>query len=145
MNHSKDFKYHFDEESGIFIRESEISINWFVSQVLGQENLQITKVSNEDIQKLLYLLDNSDLRMPNGQHSLFWLREKVKEKMVMDEAKLGEVWDKVVERFRYIIEQIDYTLIKSKNIKEKMEIKKEEVNLKPYRDPNNMTAKFEPE
>ena len=73
MKNTNNFKYRYDEVEGIFIRDSEISVNWFISEVLKEEKLRITKISNEDVFKLLQLLDKSDLRMPDGKHSLFWL------------------------------------------------------------------------
>lgn len=140
---TKDFNYRYDEQNGIFIRENEISVNWLLSQVLGQEKLQITKVSNEDIQKFLYLLVHSDLRMPDGKHSIFWLKDQLKEKEDMAGGKAGQTWFKIAERYRYIIEQIDYSLIGCENIHDMMEIKKEEKEEKG-RTPNKMTAHFEP-
>jgi len=128
--------------NGVFIRENEISVNWLLTQVLtSNEKLQITKISNDDVERFLYLLDNSDLRMPNGQHSLIWLKDKLKEKQSMAESKSGETWFKVTERYRFLLEQIDMTLIKSGNIKEKMEIKVEE-EIIFNRTPNKMSAKF---
>ena len=140
---SNNFKYRYDEQEGIFIRDGEISVNWLLSEVLEQKDLQITKISNEDIQRFLYLLDKSDLRMPDGKHGLFWLKEHLNEKMQMAEGNRGEVWAKIAERYRFILEQIDLTLVKSGNIKEKMEIRKEEKK-EIYREPSNMEARFEP-
>lgn len=140
---TKNIKYRYDEQDGIFVRDSEISVNWFLSEVLDEPNLQITKVSNEQIQEFLYLLEKSDLRMPDGKHSLFWLKEKLDEKFKMAEAKLGEVWSKIADRYHYILEQIDFTLIGSGNIEEKMKIRTEEKK-EIYREPSKMEARFEP-
>jgi len=41
MKHSKKIEYHYDADLGIYIKESEISLNWLLSQVLKKENLQI--------------------------------------------------------------------------------------------------------
>lgn len=136
-------KHYYDEHNGIFVFEDEISINWLLSQVLNKPKLQITKVSNEELQTFLGLLSTSDLRMPNGQHSLFWLREQVKEKMSLAEAKTGETWHNITTRFRYIVECIDQTLITTDNVHEKMDLKVE-TQRKISRDPNNMQAHFEP-
>lgn len=145
MKQSKDFKYRYDEQEGIFVRQSEISVNWIVSQVLGQEGLRITKISNEDVQKLLYLLDHSDLRMPDGKHGLVWLKDNLKEKYEMATGKRGQTWEDIALRYRYIIEQIDFTIIGSENSKEIVEVKKEEITHKQNLKPNRMVAKFEPE
>jgi hypothetical protein len=141
MKRNEHLKYRFDEQTGIFIRESEISVNWFISQVLKRENLQVTKISNDDIQTLLLKIDN--LRMPDGKHSLIWLKEKLKEYFEMSNVKQGEEFQKLSERYRFIVEQIDFALARSKNLKEKMEIRKEEIKLETYKTPNNMIAKFE--
>jgi hypothetical protein len=136
-------KHYYDEHNGIFVFEDEISINWLLSQVLNKPKLQITKVSNEELQTFLGLLSTSDLRMPNGQHSLFWLREQIKEKMSLAEAKTSETWHNITTRFRYIVERIDQVLIATDNIHEKMDLKVE-TQKKISRDPNNMQAYFEP-
>ena len=139
-------KYKYDQENGIFVKENELSVNWLVSNILNRQNLQITKISNDEVIELLNILDNSDLRMPNGQHSLFWLKAKLKEYCDMTSAKQGEVWVGVADRYRWIIEQIDMVLISTKNIQEKM--KNYDVNdqIKVYninRTPNNMELTFE--
>jgi hypothetical protein len=69
----KDRKYHYDEYEGVYVFEDELSINWLLSQVLNQPNLQITKISDKDLKEFLDTLSKSDLRMPNGQYCLFWL------------------------------------------------------------------------
>lgn len=135
-------KYHYDEQEGIFVFEDEISINWLVSQVLDCPDQQITKISNEQLQTFLSLLSKSDLRMPDGQHSLFWLRQQIKEKMEMAETKTTEAWHNIVTRYRYIIECIDQVLITTENLHEKMEIKVEQKK-KSSLGPNNMKAYFE--
>jgi hypothetical protein len=139
-----DRNYHYDEQQGIFVFDDELSINWLLSQVLNKSNLQITKISNEELNLFLTLLNDSDLRMPNGQHSLFWLREQLKEKMQLADSKTGESWHHTTIRFRFIIEQVDHILASSKDLKEKQEIKKEEQLKQIKRDPNNMEAHFEP-
>jgi hypothetical protein len=139
----KSRKYHYDEENGIFVLEDDISVNWLLSQIFDLPKLQITKISNDDLQKFIDILSKSDLRMPNGQHSIFWLRDQIVEKLQMSNVKIGEAWYKVSIRYRFIIEIIDQVLIEIENIKEKMEIKveeKQEIQL----DFNNIKAYFEP-
>jgi len=132
-------KYSYDEQEGIFVLESEISINWLVSQVLQQPNSQITKITDEQLFKLLNLLGTSDLRMPDGRHGLFWLRDQIKEKMQLSEAKPGQAWYDISQRYRYILEKIDYAIVQ---FKKKDEIVKEELKI-VNREPNNITASFE--
>jgi len=141
---SKEFKYRYDEQQGIFIREDELSINWLLNQILESEQpLQITKISNEELQNFLFILSKSDLRMPDGKYCLFWLKDKIKERSSMADGNKGEVWDKISDRYRYILEQIDYSLITVDDIHEKMETK-EIVEEKLKKLPNNMKAYFEP-
>jgi hypothetical protein len=133
----------YDEQEGVFTLEDEISVNWLVSQVLQQKDAKITKLSNEDLQKLLTMLSQSELRMPDGQYCLFWMKAKIKEKKEMAESRLGENWSKVSSRFRYILEQIDQSIIGIDNLKEKMLIIREEIKKKTH-DKNNMESHFEP-
>ena len=143
MKHSDEFKIRFDETQGIFIRESEISLNWILSEILGKSDLQITKVSNEEVIRFLSLLDKSNLRLPDGQHALLWVKEQVRQKRAMADSQNSEVWFKIAERYRYINEQIDMILVTSKDVKEKMQnLKPEQKEIK--RDPNEMTASFKP-
>ena len=134
-------KYSYDEQEGIFVLESEISINWLVSQVLQQPNSQITKITDEQLFKLLNLLGTSDLRMPDGRHGLFWLRDQIKEKMQLSEAKPGQAWYDISQRYRYILEKIDHCVVENKL---KDEIVKQEEQKIVNREPNNITASFEP-
>jgi hypothetical protein len=144
MKPSDNFKFRFDEQTGIFIRESEISVNWLLNQVLCTENLQITKISNEEIRHFLYILSQSDLRLPNGQYCLVWLKEQLKEKMLMSGSKDTEAWEKVTERYRYILEQIDLSLITVKDLEQKLKTVDVKDEYKIKRDPNNLEAFFEP-
>ena len=137
----KDVKYHYDEENGIFIKDDEISVNWLVSQILGKKDLQITKVSNEDLLKFLHILNDSDLRMIDGQHSLIWLKGQLKEKQQMAAAKEGEVQYDLAEKFKYIIFNIDKIIV-SCNDKTRFD-KHEPEKIKINRTPNNMEIKFE--
>ncbi|MDD5650307.1 MAG: hypothetical protein PHF86_07825 [Candidatus Nanoarchaeia archaeon] len=138
-----DKKYHYDEQEGVFVFEDEISINWLLSQVLNKPELQITKVSNTEIQDFLALLSTSDLRMPSGQHSLFWLKQQLKEKSEMAEGQKGETWHQLVIRYRYILECLDQVLATMSDIHAKMDIKIEQPKF-ANREPNNMQAYFEP-
>lgn len=139
----RDKKYHYDEQEGVFVFDDEISINWLLSQVLNKPNLQITKATNDDIQDFLVLLSKSDLRMPDGQHSLFWLKQQLKEKSQMAEAQKGLVWHEIVIRYRYILECLDQILATTSDLHEKMNIKIEQPKIS-NREQNNMRAYFEP-
>jgi hypothetical protein len=133
-------KFHYDEQEGVFIFDDEISINWLLSQVLQIPGLQITKVSIDDIRKFLDKLANSDLRMPNGQHALYWLKQQVKEKMQLSEPKLGLAWHEITLKYRFIIEQVDQFLV-GKTYKE---FEEPEKTVLIKREPNNIEAHFEP-
>ena len=142
MKRSKKIKYHYDADLGVFVNENEISVNWFLSQVLKKENLQITKVSDEEIQTFLLLLEQSNFRMPDGQHSLYWLKNKIRIREEGAKSKTGESFYDLYERYKFIREQIDFILVGSNiqeiNIEEAPKLKK--IN----RTPNNMNAYFEP-
>lgn len=135
-------KYHYDEQEGVYVFDDEISINWLLSQILNKKDCHITKVSIEEIETFLSTISNSDLRMPDGQHCIFWLKEKIKEKMLMSDTKSGETWHDISLKYRFILEKIDLILIKIENITEKMEVKKE--NAISNRTENNIEAHFEP-
>jgi hypothetical protein len=136
----KTAKYYYDQENGIFIKDDDISVNWLAGQILQKKNVQITKLSNEDIVRLVSILDSSDLRMPNGEHSLIWLKEQLREKAAMAGAKEGKVQYDLSERFKYIIQQIDMLVVSSK--KERFEKQEVEKIKKINRTPNNMEIKF---
>jgi len=140
MKNSPEFKYRYDEQDGVFIRDTEISVNWVVSQILGKK-CQITKIDNNDLQKFLLMLSESDMRMPDGKYVLFWLKDKLKEKKDLVEGKRSEAAFNTTERYKFILEQIDFFLIGIKNLKEKMEIK---IEKKKKKQPNRMKAHFEP-
>lgn len=140
---SKSIKY--DEEKGLFVNEREISVNWLLSEVLRKKDLQITKISNEELQTFLSLLDKSNLRMPDGRHSLFWLRDELRKKSKLSEGNTSEAWDLVVNRYQFIVERIDMILAQATDIKEKMEIVKNDINVKKINyTENEMNAHFEP-
>lgn len=143
---SKNYKFRYDQQQGIFVKESQITANWLLSQVLQKSGLQITKVSNEELKVFLHLLDESDIRLPNGQHALIWLKDHLKERYDMATGQQGEAWAKTADRYRYIRAQIDMILVTTKNLKEKMEIvKPEEKEPDEGLTTNNMECRFEPE
>lgn len=135
----KDRKYHYDEDQGIFVFDDEISINWLLSEVLKQPNLQISKISNDELNIFLSTLSKSELRMQDGTHSLYWLKQQLKEKNLLAESKTGLAWHETSTRFKYIIRQIDFILM-TNEIKEKL-IEEKKIS---KRDLNNMKAYFEP-
>jgi len=143
---SNKIKYHYDQQNGIFVKENEISINWLVSNILNKKDAQITKLTNDEIIGFLQILDTSELRMPNGQHALFWLRTKLKDYYNITTSKDGEVWVPIADRYRWILEQIDIVLVNTTNLEEKMkesEITKSEDVYNIKRTPNNMKCVFE--
>lgn len=134
-----EIKYKYDEESGIFVKESNISTNWLVSEVLKQPKAQITKISNDDLQTFLTLV--AELRMPDGTHCYVWLKNRLTERRLMSAAQLGQANEDLTNKYRYIIEQIDLRIIGNPKV---LDIEKEEIVLKPNRTPNNMEISFEP-
>jgi len=135
----KNVKYHYDQDNGIFIKDDEISVNWLASQVLNKKDVQITKLSNEELLNFIHILNTSELRMPDGEHSLIWLKRQLTEKAAMASAKEGKVQYDLAETFKYIIYQIDMLVVSDKQKFEKQEAQQIKIN----RTPNNMEIKFE--
>ena len=74
-------------------------------------------------------------------HDLPQLPDQIKEKMDMSEAKTGETWYNITQRYRYILHKIDQVVVE---FKKKDEIVKEVTQKIVNRDPNNIIASFEP-
>ena len=142
MKRSKEIKYHYDADLGVYVKESEISLNWLLSEVLEKENLQITKISDEEVERFLVLLQKSDLRMPDGRHSLYWIKDKLEGREKYAKSQTSEAWYNVYERYKFIREQIDMILVGSDIVEydENKKLKLEKIN----RTPNKMEAHFEP-
>jgi len=136
-------KFRYDEQDGVFVFEDEIGVNWLLNQVLQTVGLQITKVSTEELQRFLFLLKESDLRMPDGKYCLFWLKDNIKEKHTWSGSLTGEAWVAVNDRYRYILEQIDHILITVPNIQEKMKVDVPVIKYRHERDENKMEARFD--
>ena len=136
---SQNQKYKFDEENGIFVRDSEISVNWLLSQILGR-NAQISKVSNADIMLFVTVLAESKLVMPDGRIALYWLREKMQGHYDESKNKLSRVWEDISDQYRFLLEQIDMILAKNNIKDEKIEVEKNIFNIN--RTPNNLEARF---
>ena len=143
MKHSKEFKYRYDEQEGIFVRKSEISVNWLLRQILADDHLQITKINNNQLHIFLKVLNESDLRMHEGEHAIVWLKNQLTEKRNMTKHKLGEKWEIISNKYQFIVEQIDLLLINCDDYEEKMKIIKEP-EIKRTKTPNRIKAYFEP-
>ena len=133
-------KYHYDQENGIFVKDDDISVNWLVSQVLNIPNCQITKLSTDDINKFINLLDQTNLIMPNGEHCFVWLKRELREKAEMAGSKSGVAQYELSEKFKYIIHQIDMIMIKSN--KKRFEAQETQKSININRTPNNMQISF---
>jgi len=124
--------YEYDPINQTIIKKSEISINWFLSQILGKKKSQITKVNDNEIQQFVFALEQ--IEMPDGDSALSWARKQLQEKCEMASAKQGEVWYKIHERYKYIIFQMDMIISNPKFIQKTRErmnvVKKEEVDKK---------------
>lgn len=137
--------YHYDQQLGTFVKSDSISLNWFLSEVLQKPKLRVTKVEDDDIKQFIDLLLKSNLRMPDGTHSLKWVKDQINEKFEMAKAQKGEAWEKVVDRYRYILNQVDLFISGAGNREEIMK-KGEEISPPVViRTPNNMTISFERE
>lgn len=138
---SKNFKYRYDEQDGIFIREGEISLNWLLGQVLGKD-VQITKVDNPEILRFLTLIAESDLIMPDGRRCIYWLKDKLKEYHEMSKVKTSKTWEDICDKYRWILEQVDFFIVKY-NFKDEKLIYNQ-IPIKINRTPNTLNASFEP-
>ena len=104
------------------VKAFEINTNWLLNQILGggKTNYQITKIDNDLLLKFLMVLDDGDLRMPDGRDSLVWLRDRTSKRYSEAQNNRGEEWAKTAERYRYILEQIDLIVLHSKTRQQKL-------------------------
>lgn len=96
--------------------EQEINTNWLLNQILGTKDQQITKVSYDDIQRFLHILSISNLMMPDGSDSLTWLKKRLKKRFEDSLGQRGSNWEEVSKKYRYILEQIDLTLVTKSSV-----------------------------
>lgn len=88
----------------------EINTNWLLNQILGTKDLQITKISNDEVLKFLHILSIGNLVMPDGQDSLVWLKKRLRKRCEFASAARSEEWENVYKRYVFILEQIDILL-----------------------------------
>jgi len=99
--------------SGIKARyaSSEINTNWLLNKILGTKDLQITKISQDEVLKFLGILYESKLQMHDGSDSLLWLKERIRKRFDQSTSQRGQSWEDITRRYRYILEQIDMLLV----------------------------------
>ncbi|MDO8640063.1 MAG: hypothetical protein Q7R33_00800 [Nitrosarchaeum sp.] len=90
--------------------ESEINTNWLLNKLLGTKNLQITKISHEDVLKFLVILDQTRLEMPDGTDSLVWLKKRIGKRYEQSLTQRGQSWEDISSRYQFILQQIDLIL-----------------------------------
>ena len=141
---AKGVKFYYDQEEGVFVKNRELSLNWMASEILKIPGAQITKITNEEVEKFINILFVSDMRMPNGQHSLIWMKERLGDRHAMAKEQKTEAWENTANRYGYILYKLDMVLAGIEDKEELMKIKKPEEEIKLNRTPNNMVARFEP-
>jgi hypothetical protein len=97
-----------------FVKEHQLDVNWLLNQILGagKTNLQITKVDDNQVFMFIKCLKDNPLKMPDGKDALQWIRERLAVRLDQAENKVTMEWEKVRQRYRFIIHQLDIVLIK---------------------------------
>lgn len=98
--------------SGIKYRvaKSEINTNWLLNAILGTKDLQITKASDEQIQRFLEIIDKGNLEMPDGSDGLLWLKKRLQKRFEDSQNQTGEAWYMASQRYGFVLEQVDIRL-----------------------------------
>lgn len=95
-----------------FASRDEISSNWLLNQIFpeGKGELKITEIDDEMVAELLNRFVDTKLFMPTGEHSLQWLKERLKIRLLQAEGQRTEAWERVRVRLRYVLVKIDMLL-----------------------------------
>ncbi len=98
--------------SGITYRisKSEINTNWLLNAILGTKDLQITKATDEQLQRFLEIVDKGNLEMPDGENGLRWLKKRLVKRFEDSQNRTGEAWYLASQRYGFVLEQIDIRL-----------------------------------
>lgn len=94
----------------VIYSENEINTNWLLNKMLGSKNKQITKISDEELNTFLSILQKSNLEMPDGTSSLKWLKGRISKRFDHSEIQRGHVWEQISRRYQYILQRIDILL-----------------------------------
>jgi hypothetical protein len=95
--------------------DNEINSNWLLNKILGSKNKQITKISDDELNVFLTILQKSNLEMPDGSNSLIWLKERINKRFEQTEIQRGHVWEEISRRYQYILQRIDILLATRKH------------------------------
>ena len=90
--------------------ESEINTNWLLNKILGTKDKQITKISEDELARFIFILDETKIKMPDNTDSLEWLKGRIGKRYQDSTFKQGLMWEQVSQRYQYILHQIDYIL-----------------------------------
>lgn len=99
----------------VIYSDNEINTNWLLNKILGSKNKQITKVSDDELNVFLTMLQKSNLEMPDGTNSLIWLKERINKRFEQTEIQRGHVWEEISRRYQYILQRIDILLATRKH------------------------------
>jgi len=91
-----------------FASKDEITANWLLNQVFpeGRGGLRITEIDDEMVAEFLNRLVEGKLFMPNGEHSLVWLNERLSMRLGQAEGQRSEAWERVRVRLRYVLAKL---------------------------------------
>jgi disulfide oxidoreductase YuzD len=90
--------------------QKEFNTNWLLNKILGTKDKQITKITDDELMKFLFILEKSRLKMPDGMDSLEWLKPRLDKRYQDSRGKTGVTWENVSRRYQFIIHQIDIIL-----------------------------------
>lgn len=95
-----------------WLADREITTNWLLNQMIpeGKGEMKITEIDNELVVDFLDRLHGSSLFMPDGRHSLVWLKERLELRSSQAEGQRTEAWERVRTRLRYVLAKIDMLL-----------------------------------
>jgi disulfide oxidoreductase YuzD len=91
--------------------QKELNTNWLLNKILGTKDKQITKITDDELMKFLFILEKSKLKMPDGMDSLEWLKPRLDKRYQDSLGKTGVTWENVSRRYQFIIHQIDIILV----------------------------------
>ena len=91
-----------------FASKDEMTSNWLLNQILpeGKGELRITEIDDGMVLEFLSRLADGKLFMPNGEHSLVWLNERLSLRLKQAEGQRSEAWERVRARLRYVLAKL---------------------------------------
>jgi hypothetical protein len=100
----------------MIVKEHKISVNWLLNQILGggKTDYQITKIDNNMLHQFLAVLSENQFTMPDGSNVLRWIRNRLSLHHDQILNKMSQEFEQTRQRYRFIIQEIDIILVKTK-------------------------------